>query len=351
MSAGSVVVLSRARSSSSGPVTPIVRPFPPPPAGSYDSVLPWTPPTSRDYLRGDFWAVECPGLPAVPGGPSGGSSEFPERVITGLDYKYDRSTYWPAMVNAHRARGYTHWLRWSSNALYDGPEFGGNPSISKFVDDCGLLKRLGMAYVIVSLTSKVFDPRDPTLQQYQDRVGPLLDALLAARVVDEVIPGFEWDAFNVPGQTTIDIFKWVGQVAHAKGVSNWAHFYPHVTSWFADGDERGRFGFWADLGADVDGLDYQADSSWDVPELQSRIVDSLWTFGENGNLHKFRLCEDQAIKQFSGDPWGSGSPHPNELDGAQRGYYAACTIDNVKGTDARVWGYGNGGMTPEGGWL
>jgi hypothetical protein len=348
MSAGSLVVLStRARSSS---VTPIVRPFPPPPPGTYDHVLPWTPPTSRDYLRGDFWAVECPGLPAVPGGPSGGSSEFPERIVCGLDYKYDRSKYWPSMVARHRERGYTHWLRWASNALYD-VGYGGDPSINRFVDDCGLLHALGMRYVVVSLWSKVFDPRDMTPQQYQDRVGPLLDALLAARVVDEVIPGFEWDSGNVPGDSTIEIFKWVGQTAHARGVSCWAHFYPHVTAWFADGDPAGRFGFWADLGADVDGIDYQADSSWGVPELQSRIVDSLWTFGENGNLHKFRLCEDQAIKQFSGDPWGSGSLHPNELDGAQRGYYACCTIDNVKGTDARVWGYGNGGMTPEGGWL
>jgi hypothetical protein len=328
-----------------------VRTFPPPPPGVYDHVLPWTPPQTRDYLRGDFWAVPCPGLPAVPGGPSGGSSEFPERIVTGLDYKYDRTEWWPSMVDRHRERGYTHWLRWSSNALYDGPEYGGDPSIAKFVDDCGLLHTLGMPYVIVSLTSKVFDPRDPTLQQYQDRVGPLLEALLAAKVVDEVIPGFEWDAFNVPGETTVSIFKWVGQQVHPHGVSNWAHFYPHVTSWFADGDPRGRFGFWEDLGADVDGIDYQADASWDVPELQARLVDTLWTFGEQGNLHKMRLCEDQAIRQFSGHPWGSGSEHPNELDGAQRGFYACCTVDNVKHTDAKLWGYGNGGMDRAGGWL
>jgi len=334
---------------SSSVVTPIVRPFPPPPAGSYDRVLPWTPPQTRDYLRGDFWAVPQPGLPAVPGGPSGGSSEFPERIITGLDYKYDRTQWWPKMVDRHLERGYTHWLRWSSNALYDGSEFGGNPSIPKFVDDCGLLHQLGMPYVIVSLTSKVFDPRDPTLQQYQDRVGPLLDALLAARVVDEVIPGFEFDAFNVPGETTVSIFKWVGQQAHAHGVSNWAHFFPEHTSWFADGDPRGRYGFWDDLGPEVDGLCYQSDASWDVPFLQAKMVDTLKQFGEQGNVHKMRLCEDQAIRQFSGYPFLS--PHPNELDGAQRGFYASCTIDNVGHSDAKVWGYGNGGMRDDGTWL
>lgn len=352
MRAGSVVLLGgEYGGGSSASVPPIVRTFPPPPSGTYDHVLPWDPPHERDFLRGDFWAVECPGLPIVAGGPSGGSSEHPSRIVTGLDYKYSRSQYWPAMVDRHLERGYTHWLRWASNALYDEVVFGGNPSIEKFVDDCGLLHDLGMQYVIVSLWSKVFDPRDMTPAQYIDRVGPLLEALLDARVVDEVIPGFEWDSGNVPGASTIEIFKWVGSTAHARGVSCWAHFYPHTTSWFADGDPRGRFGFWADLGWDVDGIDYQADSSWTVPELQSRIVDSLWTFGEEGNMHKFRLCEDLAIKQFTGDPWGSGSEHPNELDGAARGFYGCCTVDNVKGTNAKCWGYGNGGMRPDGTWL
>ncbi|HEV8502515.1 MAG TPA: hypothetical protein VGR63_13120, partial [Casimicrobiaceae bacterium] len=89
MNAGSVILLGSGYTEASE-VRPIIRPFPPAPAGSYDKVLPWTPPQTRDFLRGDFWAVPCPGLPAVPGGPSGGSSEHPERVVTGLDYKYDR---------------------------------------------------------------------------------------------------------------------------------------------------------------------------------------------------------------------------------------------------------------------
>jgi hypothetical protein len=328
-----------------------VRTFPPPPPGSYDHVLPWVPPQTRDYLRGDWWAVPCPGLPAVPGGASGGSSEFPERIVCGLDYKYDRKVWWPQMVDRHLERGYTHWLRWASNALWDEPQYGGDPSIPKFVDDCGRLKLLGMKYIVVSLASKVYDPRDMTPQEYQDRIGPLLTALLDAKVVDEVIPGFEWDSFNVPGQPTLEICKWVGRTAHACGVSNWMHFYPHVTSWFEDQEPRGRYGFWDDLGPDCDGLDYQADSSWDVPELQARIVDTLKQFGEQGNVHKMRLAEDQAIRQFSGHPWGSGSEHPNELDGSQRGFYAACTIDNVGHTDAKLWGAGNGLMNDDGGWL
>ena len=90
-------------------------PLPPLPAGSYDRVLPWTPPKTRDFIRADAWAVPVPGLPFVPGG----SSEHPERLLTPFIYKYDRSL-WPACFDAHRARGYTHWILWWPNFRADG---------------------------------------------------------------------------------------------------------------------------------------------------------------------------------------------------------------------------------------
>src|SRR5262249_43057694 len=75
-----------------------LRPMPP---GTYDRVLPWTPPHTRDFLRGDAWGVTIPGLPFVAGVPgSGGSREHPERLLTGLDYKYDRQQWWPKMLRA-----------------------------------------------------------------------------------------------------------------------------------------------------------------------------------------------------------------------------------------------------------
>src|SRR5262249_23765534 len=95
--------------------------------------------------------------------------------------KYDRASLWPKMLRAHAERAYTHWLRWWPNARDDGRN-----SIAQFVDDCGRVKRV-MPYVMVTLGSKVFDPRDQSVQQWQDRVGPVMDALFAARVVDELI--------------------------------------------------------------------------------------------------------------------------------------------------------------------
>lgn len=317
--------------------------MPPLPPGNYDRILPWTPPyPSRDFLRADAWGVPIPGLPFVSGVPgSGGSSEHPERLITGLDYKYDRAL-WPRMVGAHLDRGYTHWLRWWPNARDDG----GN-SISQFVDDCLYLKSLGMPYIIVNLGSKVFDPRDQSLREWQARVDLVIDQLTMHRAVDELIPAFEMDSFNIPGGPTIQYSKWVGQKAHAAGVSCWLHFFPEHTSWFADGDSRGRFGFWDDLGADVDGLCYQSMGlAWDVPFLQAKIVDTLSQFGRQGNIHKFRLMEDLASAQFSGVP--TGSDFPNEDHAALRAFLACCTVDNVSHTDAKVWGYGGGGAKLDG---
>src|SRR5262249_15661661 len=102
-----------------------------------------------------------------------------------------------------------------------------------------------------------------------------------------------------------------------------------------------RFGFYDDIGTDVDGLDYQSDPRWDVAMLQARIVDSLWQFGTQGNRHKFRLFEDSASLMFDND-------HPNEDDANLRGYLGCCTIDNVRQTDAKVWGFGNGARLPDG---
>jgi hypothetical protein len=119
------------------------------------------------------------------------------------------------------------------------------------------------------------------------------------------------------------------------------HYSPHVTSWFADGDPAGRFGFYDSLGTDVDGINYQTQPSWLIDEMQARIVDSLWQFGTEKTPHKFRLWEDLAFTCFDHNP-------PTEADCDQRGYAGVCTIDDVKHSAAKVWGYGNGARRPDG---
>jgi hypothetical protein len=180
------------------------------------------------------------------------------------------------------------------------------------------------------------------LAQFRAMFDPVIDALLQAQVVDELDAGWEWNLGNTPGQPTIDIFRYVGQRAHNAGLSSWMHFSPHVTSWFKDGDPRGRFGFYDDLKNDVDGIDYQTMGiAWNNSELQARLVDTLWQFGTRGNDYKMRFDEDYAF-------FMSDNPVPTPDDANSRGFVGCCTIDNVRWTNARIWGYGNGGRRPDG---
>lgn len=314
------------------PPSTIVRPplvFPPchscPSLDSYDKVLPWDPPHTRDYLRADAWGVPIPGLPFVPEG----SSEHPERLLTGFLFKYDESL-WPKCFEAHRARGYTHWILWWPDARTDG-----GWSIDRFVRMCKRIQAEGF-YTQIGLNSKRYDPRDQSPAQWRARLDPLFDALGAAKAADEYAV-WEWDSHNTPGAPTIETFRYFGQRAHAQGASFWAHFFPEHTSWFADGDPRGRYGFWSDLGRDVDGLQHQAQPSWDVGEIQARLVDTLKQFADQGHVHKLRAFELTALTQFTQD-------RPTESEANALGYLACCTAH----ASARVYGYGNGASRPEG---
>jgi hypothetical protein len=314
--------------------------LPPFPSGPFVKDLPWDPPKSRDFLRANAWGITIPGAPFVPGG----SSEHPERILSWFLDRFppDIQQKWLALNGQY---GYTHVIQSAADSM--GPLAaapncppGAGQTLDQFVATCKMIKDAGL-FVIVFLGSKCFQPRDMNLAQWIAYADPIMDALLAANVVDEFVPGWEWDLFNVPGKTTTDVFKHIGQKAHAAGKSCWIHFSPEKTSWFADGDNRGRFGFYDDLGTDVDGLMYQTIPTWSISDTQARIVDTLHQFGQQGNRQKFRFYEDQAALMFSRDK-------PDETDADMRGFLACCTIDNVNHTDAKVWGYGNGARRPDG---
>lgn len=336
----------------------IVRdPLPPWPASThpYATTLPadWPPANpTRDFLRANCWTLEVPGLPWVPGA----SSLQPQRFLSWFFDRYPRD-YGDRWLELNRQYGYTHAYLSAADSM--GPTSanpgcppGAGQSLAQFIDTCGYVKSV-MPFVHVFVGSKCFQPRDMSPAQWADYADPIMEALIDAGVVDEFTLGWEWDLWNTPGDSSVAANKHAGQVAHAGGCSFWHHFSTHVTSWFADGDPRGRFGYWEDLGRDVDGIDYQAVCTvaanpdvdgpydWSADMLQARIVDTLYQFGQEGNIHKFRVFEDMAMLSFDHNP-------PTEADNDQRGYLACCTVDNVKGTDAKVWGYGGGGRRPDG---
>lgn len=329
-----------------GPSAPaaIARPpLPPwPQPQNYLTELPWEPPPipTRDYLRADSWGVTLPGLPWVPGG----SAEHPERALSWFLDRYP-ADWQDKYLSTYAGYGYTHFRLSLPDSLAspqqppDKPP-GAGRTLDQFIQTCKQVQSYGL-YCRVMLGSKYYTAHDMDPGAWRAYANPLLDRLFAEKAADEITPGWEWDLWNVPGPWTIETFRHIGQRCHAQGISCWMHYSPHVTSWFADGDPRGRFGFYTDLAGDVDGIDYQGQAEWKIDEMQARIVDSLWQFGEGGNVYKFRFDEDVAIDMFSKD-------HPNEDEANQRGFAACCTIDNVKHTSAKVWGFGNGGRQPSG---
>jgi hypothetical protein len=292
-----------------------------------------------------------PDAPWVPGA----SQRHPERVLSWFLDRY-AADFRRRYLTQYAQDGYTHIKRSYADScgpsdrsripypVQPGPP-GNDLSLKQFVESCLECKRY-VKHVQVMIGSKSFQPAYMSAQQWADFADPIMEALIEANAADEFILGWEWDLWNAPGDVTIQAFKHAGQRAHAAGRSFWMHFSPHVTAWFKDGDPRGRFGFYDDIGTDVDGLNYQSGrnpdgSLWDCDLLQARIVDSLWQFGTQGNRHKFRLDEDAASLQWDND-------RPNEDDGDLRGYVGCCTVDNVRHTDAKVWGFMNGGRMPDG---
>lgn len=300
-------------------------PLPTPPPNVY-TVLPWSPPYTRDYLRADAWGITLEGLPFVPGGSSNQPAQ--NRFLSWFFDRYPPE--WQQRWLEQNAKdNYTHGVLSPPDSIQ-----GYGRSLAQVVDTHGTLRRAGL-YVISMLGSKLYQPHDMTADQYCAYAFPIMDALTSAGVVDEFVPAWEMDLWNVPGETTLQICQRIGARAHESGASCWLHFSTHVTAWFADGDPRGRYGFWEDLGGDVDGLMYQGDPEWGQDEWQARIVDTLHQFGEQGNVHKMRAFERLGTLLFD-------NPTPDEADANLDGYLACCTYDDVKHTDAKVWGTAEG---------
>jgi hypothetical protein len=315
-------------------------------------VLPWTPPHERAYMRGDAWGVTVPGLPYLPGKTA---IEHPERCLTWFFDCWSPDWHDP-ILRAHCERSYTHFVLSAPTSLNTIEHGGAGKTIEQLVETCQLVKRYKPRDAAEPLDVVMFlgakhpyslppSHHDMSTSEWIAYVDPLLDALLP--YIDECVPAWEWDLWNIPsnaGGPSIDVPKHIGRRAHDAGVSCWMHFSPHRTAWFEDGSDR--YVWWDQLGDDVDGLMFQGDPYWTADELQARIVDTLKQFGTQGNRHKLRMFETLAIRQFTGDP--PGSDHPNEDDVNLQDFLACCTTDVVEHTDAKVWGYGNGGRQRSG---
>ena len=139
-------------------------------------------------------------------------------------------------------------------------------------------------------------------QQWADFADPIMDALIAAKAVDEFSLAWEMNLWNQPGQELIAALRHCGDKAHAAGLTSWQHFSPHYTSWQANDDDRGRFGCTTTWPAPSMGSTIKRwGRYWSPASLQARIVDTLWLFGQRGNDFKFRMEEDYAAWMWDAD--------------------------------------------------
>lgn len=298
-------------------------PFPP---GVYDHTLWFDPPSqpSKRYLRADWWGVTIPGLPYLPGFTS---LEHPERCLTWFLPRW--SPEWQAKIlEAHAERGHTHFgLMWEDAQL-------AGLDLNAFIALCKYVKQT-IPFLQVSLGSKDITPRDQTPDQYRSRNGVVAEALLAAGCVDEFLPGFEWNLWNVPGDSTIETFQWLGDLGHSAGVTTGMHFSTGVTGWWGAGSNR--FAFSRAMVGHIDNLSYQGDPEWTMPEYQARVCDTLRDdpVYASGQID-MRDFERDASAEFSSDL-------VDEPYTAQRGYLLQCTQ-----APTHLWGYGNNALRPDG---
>ena len=212
------------------PRPPLPQPFPDPvrDANVWATVLPWDAagapaPTSRDYLRGDAWGVVMPDAPMIDGANAaieGSDSLVVPRPLYPIEFqrdyllKFTPATGTPTSICRRRTafKGYGR-------------------SLAEFVETCKLVEIVRALRRRDASSSKYFQKQDMTLDEYIAYVDPLLEALLP--VADEFVPFWEGNLYNIPGETHVNIARYVGQHAHAAGKSAWLHFSPHVTSWFA----------------------------------------------------------------------------------------------------------------------
>lgn len=284
------------------------------------------------WWRGDFSGISVPGLPFVPGGASDTSL-----VFTPFLDRYSGANQ-TAIIAAYKARGYTHFaLSWPDSRS------GNAQSVAQFVGTCQMVQANGL-YPCVFLTSKDFDPADPSPAS----LDPIMAALIAGACVPVACVGWELNLFNTPGaplQALIDhIASVLVPTAHL-----YVHFSPGIAAWQAPGSLGSVF--WAANVGKLTGILHQKDPTWDCGMYQARIDDFMERFAlgvggwplDSGLGHPFDFVgwEAGASARFSGGM--------TEAQGQQLGSQAICTpavsitAGPFAGQSYVVQGFGNGG--------
>ena len=226
----------------------------------------------------------------------------------------------------------------------NGPDSppGNAQTLDQYVATSRLVRAYGF-FVEHMLASKYFSPHNQTLAQYQARVEPVFDALVAAGAIQVAVVGWEWNLWNIPGDgATYPIIGWLAQKCQAAGVILALHFSTYVTQWGNNGQEEDDF--WTELERgnafgppqQVQALCYQGNATDDAGLMSAHINDVQRSFGRTRTSAVLWADELQADLQFDAD-------QPDEDHSDLRGFETLCTPGPVP-----IMGFGEGARWPSG---
>lgn len=323
-------------------------PFPQP--EDYDHALPFVPPDGPDLLfyRGNFCGIRIADAPVVPGC----NASNPTCVMACLldNYPADvQDTY----LHTYASYGYTHLQRSIGHSLFYGGTVDSHIALSRRAQSYGLFCDEWF------LGAEAFNTRDQDAAYWAPIIGPVIDQMVAAGVVDSACVGWQLDQWNIPGNTIIGIIAMVANRLPA-AVPVYTHWVNEAMAWWKTGGEvwtdayqtinvDNRFSWWLAMQPYLTGGYHQGSNRMAISDpglYQAHVRDTLnpFTDGRMGHSQRngsrnFAFVEMECTAQFQFD----GVTDENQGD--LTGYLLTCTLGDSGGV---MSGYGNGARMPDG---
>jgi hypothetical protein len=287
----------------------------------------------RRFTRGNWFGNLVPGVPFVTGAdsnnePGGG------QVMSWNLYKY--APAWQATIlTNYRNKGYLDYLLMYADARNDGI------SDDAFFGLCQSVVAAGLR-LVVSWGSKDIDPRDDTAAGWPTRALPMLERLIAAKLIDKCICCFEMDLWNNPAFID-DIIRLFASVCTPAGVYLYVHWSPNHDDWPVSGD---RQQWWTSMKGLLRGEMYQNLGSQSVALMQARLDEMLVIFSRIGDTGDGVGYFDHVAAEAIGEQELYGM---TELRGDTINYQLLCTPCTSDGTGpVCVMGCAGGFRMPDG---
>lgn len=282
----------------------------------------------KDYFISNWWGVEIPGLPFIPGVSS---SEHPTMLMSYVLPHYDSSWYEPSIIE-HAKQGNSHFcLSWG--VAYEDLGW----SKEQFRDLCLLVKQyIPYCHVMIAGKSARIKDKQWGDKDLMDWLIPVTEELLKNNALDTVSM-FEMDAWNIPGTGGLDgILKGYKSVI-GNQIDFWAHFNAYVTAWPEDGATRAQW--WNRQVGILKGLLYQGNVNWNIAQRQEIMQ---WTTAKPSAMpqfadgtFKFVACELDGMSIFD--------TRFSSLISRMHGWEYICTPG-----DCPIWGTCSGLTYPNG---